>query len=523
MLQQVFKSCYLLVFTILMLLSRHGNALSRRTKQQTAELQAQMIRAEEAYRLALVGVNHAEPQATANADKALEDMEDVIIACANLRHCTMGTLLTSYKRLLKMQIDTLASDDPEPIAKDGLQIDRSMALEDPAQRHQRQVSLFADDPAASRFMVTYNEAVQVGMRRWLTDLRPQLFASYENYMNLRNIMWPEWQHRGLPEALLFGIIAKESSGRAHINSRTGAVGLMQFMPATGRRFGLGYDTTGFDSRLDAQRVAAASADFLSERLAELNGNIELSLAGYNGGEGRAVRVFTQSHGGNFWDAPVYALFPAETQDYVPMVIAAALIFLHPDQYGVDFPAMKMQPGELVLQHSATLYELAMCLGNQGTRDGYFRALRNLNPRLDPDQWIASGTRLQATQRMSRVYRRYCLAGSRAEMARALSTARLTAAVMGVASDVVQSTAARSIVPTASTMRPMRSDRLGHNARPSRRSVYVVVAGQTLREIAERHRCLLKSLARANRLSPPLYRIHSGQMLTLAGCRGRQSQ
>ena len=507
----------------MILFPQHGHALSRRTKQQTAELQAQMTRAEEVYRLALVGVNHAEPQAAANADKALEDMEDVIITCANLRHCPMGTLLTSYKRLLKMQIDTMASDDTGQVPKDGLQIDLSLAQEDPSQRHQRQVSLLPDHSAAARFMVTNNEAVQVGMRRWLTELRPQLFASYENYMNLRNIMWPEWERRGLPEALLFGIIAKESTGKAHINSRTGAVGLMQFMPATGRRFGLGFDVTGFDSRLDAQRVATASADFLSERLTELNGNVELSLAGYNGGEGRAARVFTQSHGGNFWDAPVYILFPAETQDYVPMVIAAALIFLHPDQYGVDFPAMKVQPGELVLQHSATLYELAMCLGNQGTRDGYFRTLRNLNPRLDPDQWIATGTRLQATQLMARVYRHNCLTGSRAQMARALSTARLDAALMKVASDVAQSPGVRSVSPTPSTLRQWRSDRRRDNARPSHRSVYVVVAGQSMREIAKRHHCHLQSLARANRLTPPLYRIHPGQILTLDGCRARQRQ
>ena len=523
MFQQIHKSCYLLVFVVMILFPQQSHAMSRRTKQQTAALQAEMTRAEEAYRLALVGVNDSESQASANADKALEDMEDVIIACANLRHCPLGTLLTSYKRLLKMQIDTLASDDTEQVPKDGLQIDLSQAQEDSAQRHQRQVSLFPNHSASSRFMVTNNEAVQVGMRRWLTELRPQLFVSYENYMNLRHIMWPEWERRGLPEALLFGIIAKESTGRAHINSRTGAVGLMQFMPATGRRFGLGYDATGFDSRLDAQRVAAASADFLSERLTELNGNVELSLAGYNGGEGRAARVFTQSKGGDFWDVPVYAQFPAETQDYVPMVIAAAMIFLHPDQYGVDFPAIKGQSDELVLQHSATLYELAMCLGNQGTRDGYFRTLRNLNPRLEPDRWIAPGTRLHATQVMSRAYRHNCLAGSRAQMARALSTARLDAALVNVASAGAQSAGAASILPATSTVRQWRSDRRRDIARSSRRSAYVVVAGQTLRKIAQRYHCHLKSLARANRLTPPLYRIHPGQILTLEGCRIQQNK
>ncbi len=78
-------------------------------------------------------------------------------------------------------------------------------------------------------------------------------------------MWPEWEKRGLPEALLFGIMAKESNGRVHASSRAGAAGLMQFMPATGRRFGLGPDGTGFDTRFDARSAAEASASYLNER------------------------------------------------------------------------------------------------------------------------------------------------------------------------------------------------------------------------------------------------------------------
>ena len=64
-------------------------------------------------------------------------------------------------------------------------------------------------------------------------------------------------------------------------------------------------------------------------MGQLNRSIELALAAYNGGEGRALRVYQGSGGRNFWEADVYNQFPSETQDYVPMVIAAAWLFLHP--------------------------------------------------------------------------------------------------------------------------------------------------------------------------------------------------
>ncbi|MEE7566910.1 lytic transglycosylase domain-containing protein, partial [Xanthomonas sp. Kuri4-3] len=204
----------------------------------------------------------------------------------------------------------------------------------------------------------------------------------------------------------------------------GAAGLMQFMPATARRFGLGPDETGFDSRFDPRSAAEASAAYLNERMGQLNRNIELALAAYNGGEGRAARVFNQSGGRGFWDQSVYNQFPAETKDYVPMVIAAAWIFLHPRQYGVELPKINAQPATLKLAKSTTLYELTICLGSAGTRDGYLRTLRNLNPRYEPDGWIPAGVTLNANTRIVGLYGRYCVSGPRADLARTLITADL---------------------------------------------------------------------------------------------------
>src|SRR3546814_19579029 len=102
---------------------------------------------------------------------------------------------------------------------------------------------------------------------------------------MRYLMWPEYEKAGLPEALLFGILAKESGGRVHAVSRSGASGPLQFMYSTGLRYGLG-QVNGFDTRFDPQLSARANVAYLNDRFAALNHNLELALAAYNGGEGR---------------------------------------------------------------------------------------------------------------------------------------------------------------------------------------------------------------------------------------------
>ncbi|RYE91876.1 MAG: LysM peptidoglycan-binding domain-containing protein, partial [Oxalobacteraceae bacterium] len=308
-------------------------------------------------------------------------------------------------------------------------------------------------------------------------------------------------------------------GKVHASSRAGAAGLMQFMPATGRRFGLGPDGTGFDTRFDARSAAEASAAYLNERMAGLNRNIELALAAYNGGEGRAARVFSQSGGRGFWEQDVYNQFPAETKDYVPMVIAAAWIFLHPRQYGVDFAKLDAQPATLKLAKSTTIYELTICLGSMGARDGYMRALRNLNPRYESDGWIPAGTVINATNRIVSLYTRYCVNGPRADLARTLITADLNSAIVrSSATEYVPSVAVGDVSPmagvptTVATGQPVVAKPKARQARS-----YTVARGDTLGRVAQKYQCEIKELAKANGLKAPSYALKPGQSIKLAGC------
>jgi membrane-bound lytic murein transglycosylase D len=295
---------------------------------------------------------------------------------------------------------------------------------------------------------------------------------------------------------------------------------MQFMPATGRTYGLGDDGSGFDTRYDPRSAAAAAASYLQQRYAELNNSIELSLAAYNGGEGRALRVFQSTGGRSFWDSDVYDQFPAETRDYVPMVIAAAWLYLHPRDYGLRWPRVSSNPSAMRLQRPTSLNELGICLGNARYNDGYLRALRNLNPRYGANDPLPAGTMLTVTTRIAGLYARYCLQGRRADLARQLmaSDARTAIVQVGDIGPVPQSTTTYvpgrgAVQATVATGKPAPVQK----SKPAK--THTVRHGETLTRVAQQYQCDMRVLAKANGIKPPRYMVRPGQKLKLEGCRG----
>ena len=136
--------------------------------------------------------------------------------------------------------------------------------------------------------------------------------------------------------------------------------------------------------------------------AELNSSIELSLAAYNGGEGRARACTTSRGGRNFWDDDVYNQFPAGDQGLRADGDRRGVAVPASEGIRTELPEGRRAPGDAPAGASpASIYELTICLGNGGTRDGYMRALRNLNPRYEADSWICRPARtLNATTKMA---------------------------------------------------------------------------------------------------------------------------
>ncbi len=484
------------------------HAQSKRDLAAAAVLQQRMETAEKHYRDAMLAED--EEAATTASSAALSEIKAVIEACARQKGCAMPDMLATYERLLKASPqpgEELFDDEAEDPIDEG----DFTAADVPEQANA--ASLLSEEGKRFVQMVQFNPAVQAGIRRWLTDMRPSLMDSYENYRYMQHLMSPAFKRHGLPEALLFGIMAKESNGKVHAGSRAGAVGPLQFMPATGRRFGLGNDGTGFDTRYDPRASADAAAQYLTERMNQLGNSIELSLAGYNGGEGRALRVYREKGGRSFWDYDVYNQFPAETKDYVPMVIAAAWLFLHPKDYGIRWPRVGTRPATITLAQPASIYELTICLGNYGSRDGYMRALRNLNPRWNADSTIPAGTALNATTRIAWLYRFNCGSNSkRAQLARQLVASNVQSALVRIGPMSTAPGEGTATAPVQDAPPPARP------AAPAKQKTYKVQRGETLSSIARKFGCELRDVAKANKLKAPKYAIRPGQSLKLEGCK-----
>ena len=421
--------------------------------------------------------------------KASSQLLDAARRCGDTRGCDGARFLAAYDALVQHGADLAAGGEGFAAGESGVRGtgERAGVLSTMPEAGRSITLLKGRD---LREVIELNEPVKAAMAEWLTWMRPSLITSWENYQQMRFLMWPEYQQAGLPEALLFGILAKESNGRVHAVSRAGAAGPMQFMPATGARFGLGW-RDGFDTRYDPQLASRASVLYFNERFAELNNDLAFAVAAYNGGEGRALRLKQASGGKDFWDPGVYAQLPPETRDYVPYVLAAAWLFLHPEEYGLEFPEVNGAATVIKLAAPASIYQLSICLG--GPRDGFFRPLRNLNPRHEPHALMAAGTELRVPVAVPPLYQASCITGPRAELAVALMAA------------------SKPTVPPTATRAPAGPVMAARS--------YRVTSGDTLASIARRHGCDgADALARANGLRSP-YVIRSGQRLQLKGCSG----
>ena len=479
-----------------------------------AALYAEMDAAGQRYRESRLKLQTGDDASMAAMSKALEDLEEVAQRCLRVKSCDSTRVITHYETLLKSADlgphNEIAGEEEWGNLEDPDHVHSPVLASSP--EAQRSIRLLNDGHTFDK-MVELNEPVQAAIREWLTSQRAFLIDAHENYQYMRYLMAPEYERSGLPEALLFGIMAKESGGKVHAISRAGASGPLQFMPATGYRFGLGRDGSGFDTRFDPQHSARANAAYINERFRELNRNLEFTVAAYNGGEGRAARMYAANGGASFWSPQVFAQLPVETRDYVPAVIAAAWLYLHPRKYGLEFPKVDTTPGQFTVARTTSINELTICLGNGGTRDGFFRVLRNLNPRYEASGVIPPGTVMRAPRRAAALYTRNCVQGPRAQLAQELGRANRAWMPEGAMSFTASSSVAEAMAKgDPSKQRSAERKKRGPGS-------YKVRSGDSLIAIANKHGCDVSDLAKANKLKSPAYRIKPGQRLKLAGCDG----
>lgn len=122
----------------------------------------------------------------------------------------------------------------------------------------------------------------------------------------------------------------ESAWKVKAVSWASASGLWQFIPSTGRMYGL-RQTAYIDERNSLEQATRASARHLKDLAKRYNGNWELAMAAYNTGAGNIDRAISRAGTANFW--MIYPYIAQETRNYVPNILAVILIAKNPEKYG----------------------------------------------------------------------------------------------------------------------------------------------------------------------------------------------
>jgi len=208
-------------------------------------------------------------------------------------------------------------------------------------------------------------------KRVATQLR--WYAAHQSYLNrvsdrasryMFHIV-AELQARDMPlDLALLPIVESAFDPFAYSHGR--ASGMWQFIPETGRMFGLKQDWW-YDGRRDVVESTRAALDYLDHLQKMFDGDWLLALASYNSGPG-TVRIAQRKNRAagketDFWHLDL----PRETEAYVPKIIALAKLFKNPEAYGVVLPLVSTEPyfkivqtgGQIDLAQAAALADMEL--------------------------------------------------------------------------------------------------------------------------------------------------------------------
>ncbi len=224
------------------------------------------------------------------------------------------------------------------------------------------------------FPLVYNERVEfyinyfakrghAGFGRWLSRL--EVYGP-----RIREILRQE----GMPEDFIY-LAMIESGFNPHAISHAGAGGMWQFMPATGRKYGLKINYW-IDERFDPEKSTRAAVAYLKD-LYKMFGCWHLAAASYNCGEGRVMRLMKKYQTNDYWAIRDEKGLMLETKDYLPKIIAAAFIAKNPERFGfTNLKQLDPFVYDSIMLEQATDLRLVASLSGTG-----YQVIKKLNPEL----------------------------------------------------------------------------------------------------------------------------------------------
>lgn len=341
----------------------------------------------------------------------------------------------------------------------------------------------------------------------------------------------EVEKRGMPmEIALLPIVESAFNPKAY--SRARASGIWQFMPATGKNYGL-QQNWWHDDRRDVHAATDAALDYLQSLHRRFN-NWELALASYNAGEGRVGRAIAYNRARglptDFSSIPL----PTETRNYVPKLIAVRNIVRYPERFGLTLAYIPNKPYFTVvatdkhidLKRAAEFAEIPVdefsalnpafnrpVITAQATRNilvpaetaDIFRA------KLDnPDQPLVSWRtqKLARGETLQKVADRFGMSSSELKEVNGIPSSKRIAGGGTILVPVTEHLNQVTYIDHESTPEAA----LAAPYRPSRPATHVVRHGETLSKIARRYRVSAATLQAWNGLTKG--RVVVGQRLTV---------
>ena len=197
------------------------------------------------------------------------------------------------------------------------------------------------------------ERIRTGFK--LPDIDDQLVRKWEAFYAARPDYWQriterskrylhfiatEVERRGMPlEIALLPFI--ESAYNPEALSRARASGIWQFVPATGKDYGL-QQNWWLDNRRDVTAATGSALDYL-EKLHGMFGDWQLALASYNWGEGSVQRAINRNLASNKSADYASLKIPNETRNYLPKLQAVKNLVMAPEKFGLALPPLPDRP------------------------------------------------------------------------------------------------------------------------------------------------------------------------------------
>jgi len=190
---------------------------------------------------------------------------------------------------------------------------------------------------SSQLPLTVNEAV-LNYIQYFTGPRGSriLLNGLRRSGRYRQMIFRIFDEEGVPRELIH-LAQAESAFQPRAVSRAQAVGMWQFIRGRGREYGLEAGKA-HDERMDPEKATRAAARHLKD-LYDLTGDWYLAMAAYNCGPACVERAVQRTGYADFWELRARNALPKETMNYVPAILAIAIIAQNPQHYGlpaVDF-------------------------------------------------------------------------------------------------------------------------------------------------------------------------------------------